>query len=167
MKYFIISDTHFNHVEKMCKWCGRPKDYEKKLWKALDDLPDDCTLIHLGDVCIGNDERVHNRMGTLRYKKILVKGNHDKKSNTWYLNKGWDFVCEQFSDTIYGKRVLFSHKPAKFDGKYEINVHGHFHNTTHRSQEPELVEIYNELQKLYACEYEKYTPVSLESFINR
>ena len=38
MNVYIISDTHFNHKEKMVKWCGRPENYEELLTKNLRQL---------------------------------------------------------------------------------------------------------------------------------
>ena len=165
MKIYIISDTHFNHNKPMIEWCGRPENFNELLWKGLEQLPSDCLLLHLGDICIGGDQEVHERLAKLPYKKILVKGNHDSKSNAWYLSHGWDFVCEEFKDTYFGKNILFSHMPKVWDGIYDIDIHGHFHNSDHRIQEPELFKIKNGYQKLYAPEYQHYLPVNLEKFI--
>jgi calcineurin-like phosphoesterase family protein len=132
MNIFITTDTHFGH-DKMIEFCGRPRNFEeiikKKILKVV--LAGDL-FIHLGDICIGNDE-IHNKWFTenIKCKKILVKGNHDKKSNSWYLSRGWDFVCESFSDKFFGKRVLFSHAPQK-SNNFDINIHGHFHNALPR-----------------------------------
>ena len=167
MNVYIISDTHFNHKEKMVKWCGRPENYEELLTKNLRQLTEKDLLIHFGDITIGNVSIVHKFViSQLRCRKILVRGNHDKKSNTWYLNNGWDFVCEEFKDTLFGKNILFSHFPKVWDGLYDINIHGHFHNSDHRRHEPEFLKIKNGYQKLFAVEYEDYKPVKLERFIN-
>lgn len=164
MKVYLITDTHFNH-DKLIEYCSRPAGFSDLIWEGLEDLPRGCTLIHLGDICIGKDEEVHKRLMSYDCKKILVKGNHDKKSNHWYLAHGWDFVCEQFSDTYFGKRILFSHKPIVWDGEYEVNIHGHFHNTDHRRLEPEFLAERNGYQKLLAIEYTDYKPVLLEKFL--
>jgi len=79
MKTYIITDTHFNH-KKLIEY-GRPDNFDDLLWKELGKLPSNCLLIHLGDVCIGNDLEVHERLRLLPFIKILVKGNHDKKSD--------------------------------------------------------------------------------------
>ena len=167
MKIYLITDTHFNH-KKLIEY-GRPEDFDDLLYKGLKELPLDCLLIHLGDICIGNDEAVHRHInqatGSL-IKKILVRGNHDKKSNNWYLEHGWDFVCEQFSDTYFGKKILFSHIPVAWDGYYDLNIHGHFHDSDHRRHEKELMAIKNGYQKLLALEYTDYKPILLEKFIN-
>ena len=164
MEIYIITDTHFNH-RKLVGYNNRPQEFDDLIWNGLKDLPRGCVLIHLGDICMGKDEEVHKRLASYDFKKILVKGNHDKKSNYWYLQHGWDFVCDQFSDTYFGRKILFSHKPIMWDKKYEINIHGHFHNTDHRRHEPELMAIKNDYQKLLAIEWTDYKPVLLEDFI--
>jgi len=180
MKVYLITDTHFNH-DKMVEYCGRPKDFEDLIYKSLKSLPADCILIHLGDICIGNDDVVHrhiNQATGATIKKILVKGNHDRKSNNWYLEHGWDFVCDKFEDTYFGKKIMFSHVPTVDDGEFDINIHGHFHNTLHRLLEGKFVvdgekernerdlRVLTPKHKLLAIEYTDYKPVLLEDFIN-
>ena len=164
---YISTDTHFSH-KKVIDFCDRPENYEELIWKGFQEIPDGSVLIHLGDVCMGDDEEKHQKYiaPLTNIKKILVKGNHDHKSNSWYLRNGWDFVCRQFKDKYFGKYILFSHMPQKDDGWYDINIHGHFHNTDHRSHEPELVAIKNDKQYLVAVEYTNYKPVRLETIIN-
>ena len=165
MNIYIISDTHFNHTDQMIAYCGRPEDYNERLWNSLKIINDDDILIHLGDICIGKDSYVHNKLQEFKFGKILVRGNHDRKTNTWYLNNGWDFVCEEFKDTLFGKNILFSHKPKPWDGEYNINIHGHFHNSDYRRNEPELFKIVNGYHKLFALEYNDYKPIKLDKFI--
>lgn len=166
MKIYIISDTHFNHNEPMIKWCGRPENFNDLLYENLKVLPVDSMLIHLGDICIGGDEKVHKFISNLSCRKVLVKGNHDRKSNSWYLEHGWDFVCDRFDIELFGKKIAFTHMPIAWDGYYDLNIHGHFHNSDHRRHEPELQTIKNGYQKLYAPEYYGYKPASLDKFIN-
>jgi calcineurin-like phosphoesterase family protein len=144
----------------MIKYCGRPENFNELIWKGLEGLPKGCTLIHLGDICIGRDVETHDRIKLLPYKKILVKGNHDKKSNSWYLSHGWDFVCNSFSDIILGKNILFSHKPADYSYYDDLNIHGHTHNN-------DIVDdIEDNKRILYAQEYNNYKPIKIETIIN-
>ena len=164
MKIYLITDTHFNH-EIIKKYCGRPDNYEDLIQKGLVQLKPEDLLIHLGDVCIGNDVEVHEKyIMPLECKKWLVRGNHDRKSNSWYMSHGWDFVGRQVKDVYFGKKILFSHKPKIDDGWYDLNIHGHFHNSHHRDQEPDLLAIKNDKHKLLAIEHH-YQPVSLQKFI--
>ncbi len=163
-KIWIIADTHFNHYD-LIPDCGRAKDFEDLIWEGLDKIRDIDILIHLGDICLGQDQEVHNRLKEYKFGKILVRGNHDSKSNNWYLNNGWSFVCEQFKDTYFSKEILFSHKPIEWKNDYDINLHGHFHNIDEKYHEEELVAIKNQYQALFALEHFDYRPVLLEEFL--
>lgn len=166
-KFWLISDTHFEH-DNMVEYCNRPKDFNIRLFKNLIRIPYQDILIHLGDIGMGKDQFVHNKyIKPLSCKKWLVLGNHDHKSNLWYLNNGWEVVCKRLFFEAFGKKILFSHKPVKDDDYYDINIHGHFHNSQLHQQEPELLAIKNDKQILFAPEYSRYQPVSLEKFINK
>ena len=165
-KIWIISDTHFNH-DILVQYCGRPIDFEQRIFKQLSLLDQEDMLIHLGDICLGKDQDMHNKYITpLKCRKILVKGNHDHKSNTWYLNNGWDFVCKTFKDKYFSKKILFSHKPMIDDG-YDLNIHGHFHNNEHHKLEPDFVAIKNDKQHCFILEHTNYSPELLKTFISR
>lgn len=122
-------------------------------------------LIHLGDICIGQDESWHKWLKDLGCKLWLTRGNHDSKSNSWYLEHGWDMVCEYFSFEMFGKKILFSHYPMAWDGYYDINLHGHFHDTDHRRLEPHFMQIANGYQKLIALEKTGYQPILLKNLV--
>ena len=165
MNIWLTTDTHFNH-QNMIEYCGRPKGYEKKIEKGLHQIPPEDLLIHLGDVAWHDQETAHNRyIVPLRGKKWLIKGNHDKQSNQWYINHGWDFVAQQIIDRYFGKIVVLSHLPIE-DRGYDLNIHGHFHNAEKDKYEPYLLAIKNNKQKLLALEYTNYLPVTLKSLIN-
>jgi len=166
MNIWLITDTHLGH--KMLIEKGyRPADFEDKILINLNrTLKPNDVLIHLGDVCIGND--AHNNKLITKYHngtKILVKGNHDKKSNKWYLEHGWDFVCEKFIDTYFGQKIIFSHEP-QFIGGETINIHGHWHDNDHR-KEPGFEEWYCDQHRLLALEATDYKPVELRKFLNQ
>ncbi len=136
MNYWLISDTHFNH-EKLTDWGGRTGDWQMRLLHGIRDIPAGDTLIHLGDICIGNDREIHDQIKFLapEVRRILVRGNHDKASLQFY-NERWDFVCDAFALETMGHRILFSHRPRHPDGdNYTHNIHGHTHGNLHRSEE--------------------------------
>lgn len=138
MKIYAISDTHFNH-KKLVEY-GRPENFEELIIKSLKELKGDL-LIHCGDFCIGKNEESHQKFmdATSGFKKkVLVKGNHDPQSDNWYYEHGWDFVCERFSTTYFGKKYLFTHIPStelEESGYYHKNIHGHMHGNSHRDAE--------------------------------
>ena len=165
MQYWIITDTHFNH-QKLIDYGNRPNNSDAKIKENLiNTLKEDDVLIHLGDICMGLNKENNNWFRVLKCKRILVKGNHDKKSNTWYMKNGWDFVCDRFDLKIFGKLIAFSHKPLEDDKKFNINIHGHFHDTDHRIHDPEFNNILTIKHKLLAIENTNYMPVSLQKFI--
>ena len=169
MNIFLCADSHLGHA-KIIEYCYRPTDFEDKILKGLKRLDKESILIHLGDFCIGEDEKWHkeffNHSNARRH--ILVRGNHDmSKSDTWYYDHGWDFVCKTFTAKYFGKKILFSHIPKMrlTHGNYDINVHGHFHNSNHRRHELKLRLIKNKRQKLLAIENTDYSPVLLKTFL--
>lgn len=166
MNYWIISDTHFNHT-KLEEWGGRSGDWQEKLWKGIEDIPNGDVLIHLGDICIGNDQEIHNQFSS-RFpnfsKRILVLGNHDKKSKQWYMQNGWDFVCDGFEMIFHGHYLHFTHRPARPQGNNTFNIHGHTHGNMHR--EEEYCDFYStEYHKDISPELVGYKPIRLDTFI--
>ena len=167
MNIFLIADTHFGHQELINKKY-RPANFNKLLFNSLKKLPENSVLIHLGDVCLGSDAENHGKyIESLKCKKWLVKGNHDNKTNNWYLEHGWDFVSTAFIGRYFGKKVLFSHRPKIIHDAIDLNIHGHFHNSDHRWQEPELVVRLTKRHRLFSAETSKYKPILLEDFINK
>lgn len=163
MTIWLTTDTHFNH-RKLEEW-GRPSRFEDIISRGFRQVKAEDLLLHLGDVCIGLDEEMHRKYITpLKCRKWLVKGNHDRKSNSWYLGHGWDCVCQTLRDRYSGKDILFSHIPVADDG-YDLNIHGHFHSSDHRRHDPKMLAIKNDKQKLIALEQTGYMPVTLESIL--
>lgn len=121
--WWITTDTHFGH-ENMVQLCGRPEDFTERIisdWKRK-VKPEDW-VIHLGDV---SWPAYYDKLAELPGHKILVRGNHDVKSYTWYQKHGFDVVCENFTMKLEGMTVIFSHEPLVFHGA-DINIHGHLH----------------------------------------
>lgn len=163
MKIYVTSDTHLNH-KKLIEW-GRPPDFEKRLIQSHSRMASEDYLIHLGDFCIGEDERMHNiwfsALGHVQ-KRILVRGNHDKKSNGWYLSHGWSAVADQVVMKLFGKRVVFSHIPVQraLWGATDYNIHGHTHGNSHRDFE--VKDYYDTLyHREVAMELTNYRPILL------
>lgn len=165
MKYYIISDTHFGH-KKIIEY-GRPENYEALLWRELKIVQKDDILICLGDVCFGNDAEIHEKINTLiDGKKILVKGNHDNKSTKWYMDHGWNFVCDGFRLKYCGKKLYFSHKPIHYNDFYDMNIHGHFHTIERPDRLLEFKDYYDfNYHKLVSMEYSNYKPLVLDDII--
>ena len=164
-RIWVVADTHCGH-DKLVEYCDRPKDHSERISKSLFRMIEyGDVLIHLGDICIGDDLKQHNKyIKPLLCKKWLIKGNHDRKSNTWYLSNGWDMVCDSIQATYFGREICFSHVPKRvgsFDG---INIHGHCHNNL-RTDDPKMKKlITRDHHRLVKMEH-NYEPVLLKSII--
>ncbi|HED05873.1 MAG TPA: hypothetical protein ENI61_04220, partial [Ignavibacteria bacterium] len=137
---FVISDNHFRHWN-INKYCNRGfsdlSDMESyMIWKWNQTIPPYGKVIILGDLAMtqGKCEEVKNVFTKLNGKKLLVIGNHDRKSHFWYTENGIDFICDSFTWYWNKKRILFIHNPGKVKAEdvkyYDYILHGHKHNTT-------------------------------------
>lgn len=157
---YVTTDTHFNH-KSIIQLADRPINFESKLRASFSSLTKEDVLIHLGDICMGKSLAVHeSEIIPIKAKKILVLGNHDPKSVGWYLEHGWDFVCESFTNKYFGVKVKFTHKPVPWDGDFDVNLHGHLHNLSHRSEVKT-----NGLNYLVSLEKIGYSLISLEHIL--
>lgn len=152
---YLITDTHLGH-ENIKKYCNRPDDFEKILEDNLNKtLNNDDLLIHLGDVAFKKE--LIEKFCKLPGKKILIKGNHDKCTDSFYMAAGFTLVAEEITLNIEGYRLLFSHRP-KFGHEADINIHGHFHSL----YTPDETRLYLPL----SLEHMGYAPLALDdSFI--
>ena len=125
---YIITDTHFGHTEMTTVFNKRPKDFTKKIFKNLFSLKEEDTLIHLWDFCIWNDLEYANKFRKIKCKtKILVKWNHDKKSDEWYMREaGFSYVVLSMLKKINWIEIYFTHKPSILK-VWDVNIHWHTH----------------------------------------
>jgi len=158
---YIISDTHWNH-EEMFTALSRPKDYGMLIirrWKAT--VTENDLVLHLGDVIWDKQLELKGILDSLPGRKILVKGNHDKRSDNWYMNNGFSFSC----DNLVYKNILFSHLPMNIPEGIELNIFGHWHDIARERWEPTLKTLLTKKHKLFTLEDTKYMPVKLERFL--
>ena len=140
MKFWLIADTHLGHDE-MTEFENHPPDFSNRILRVLHKtVQSDDVLIHIGDICIGNEAVWHNKLMSAmpaRVKKWLILGNHDKRTYSWYLNHGWAFVGEELLLKKFGAVIMLTHKPiemqignmyAKMYGNKFVNIHGHIHH---------------------------------------
>lgn len=146
-RIFLIADTHFGH-QKI-----RSPEIEKliiKNWKEVVASQD--YIIHLGDFTFKSFD-----INTLPGVKVLVRGNHDKKSIGHYMNS-WDFCCDSFE----WNRILFTHRPRTINTKYhDYNIFGHCHTLL-----PKLI-FKSKRHRLFSLEFEDYRPIELDAFLSK
>lgn len=167
-RIFIISDMHLGHEELSADGL-RPIGFSEKIISNLGKLlnPSDL-LIDLGDVCWKDYDLWFLRLGFISCKRWLVRGNHDKKSVSYYVDHGYDMVCDGFRLEMFGKKIFFSHMPVKEDGWYDLNIHGHFHDfgtDRVREVEPELYNILTPKHKLISLEESHYQAIKLQTLV--
>lgn len=166
MTRYVISDTHFYHAN-IIKYCNRPENCDELMvenWRKI-VKPEDI-VYHLGDVIFGKKSCLKDILDGLPGKKILIRGNHDIKSNTWYTKNGFDFVC----DGLIHKNILLTHKPMVIPTFNMCNIHGHLHNLGY-SDVVSFQESYKQfddgMHVLYSPENEGYKPVELYKLASR
>lgn len=162
MKIFATSDTHFGH-DKLVEYGVRPEGFSELILRRYKGFHGDM-LIHCGDFCIGNDLEWHEefleRNRDMFNSRVLVLGNHDHKSKSWYMRVGWDMVCDEMTLKIFGKSIVFSHKPIEKREGVDINFHGHLHGKgvlSHRKVKGLDPTFHVDL----APEIRKYSPVDI------
>jgi calcineurin-like phosphoesterase family protein len=136
---WVISDTHFSHAN-IARYCGRPADHEKQMidnWRQLVKPRD--LVLHLGDLALGRPAQMEEIALKLPGRKVIIRGNHDKKSKAWYKQLGFQII-DAFTTTFEGYTVSWTHYPGgKLNGNPEalvlwpkhLNVCGHVHNRSH------------------------------------
>lgn len=134
---FFISDSHFYH-DKIIRFAGRPFRNVEQMNNAMVEnwnrrVGQHDTVYHLGDIgFFRSAQRMQDTVSALNGRKILIKGNHDKFTNTQYKMAGFEEVHKyNYRYPVYDElqQVAFwltlQHKPAIFsDG---ITLCGHIH----------------------------------------
>jgi len=132
---FFISDTHFldNGLIRHEKRPPNNDDLIRAKW--LKTVSDKDTVYHLGDLARGPNNQVAKAMEGLPGIKILVVGNHDRRSPRFYRGIGFSAVVTQLripldkrTDGLTSERqLLLTHEPLRYVDHDEVNVHGHTH----------------------------------------
>ena len=182
---WVISDTHFGH-ENIVGFCFRPEDHEQVMlaqWRAV--VPDDATIIHLGDVSYGHNGG-NTRFRRLTSKeltgerKILIRGNHDNQNFSFYRDSGfrvWEPFSIEYSTPQEGRwreagypekhTVSFSHYPwGENDGEmrpWDWRLHGHIHNNGY-TRDAYVPFLRNHIN--VSVEQLRYTPVNLKLLLD-
>lgn len=167
MNFYLTTDTHFFH-EKIKLLSDRPDDFECKILNDwFKTLQKDDVLIHLGDICLGSDtDCAKHYIEIIKCKKWLIKGNHDNKSCSWYLDHGWSFVSDRISIKRCGFEIILSHAPidSKMLDFCDMNIHGHFHN---KERDDRQYEKPSSKYRRLSIEREDYKLVKLDDFVLR
>ncbi len=132
MVYFT-SDLHFGH-RSILDMQNRPFTSVEEMNQAL--LTNYNAVVHnndtvylLGDICHHMDVDTANEIiGRMNGRKILVRGNHDKK----YDPQLFDEICDFMTLSLNGQYFALMHYPmVEWPRSYygSIQLHGHIHST--------------------------------------
>jgi calcineurin-like phosphoesterase family protein len=186
---WLVSDTHFGH-DNIVGFCHRPLDHEQVMiaeWRK--EVPDDATVLHLGDLCYRSNARFKNLTAPelTGARKLLIAGNHDRQRYSFYRDSGFKltrpFSIKVFPNTASGmaltkpndessaaKLVSFSHYPWSLedDGREmhpqrDIRIHGHIHNNGY-SRDEFVPFLRNHIN--LSLEQTKYKPVNLKLLLD-
>lgn len=130
---WFTSDLHIGHTN-IISYCSRPfssvdemNDELVKRWN--DRVQKHDTVYVVGDMFLGLVENAIPYVKSLRGRKILIRGNHDRKSSIM-LESGFDEVHNRIEMKLKdGRSALLIHEPSKnvsYD-EFDVIVHGHHH----------------------------------------
>ena len=175
-KLFFIGDTHFLH-DNIIKYCDRPDDHEELMirnWNLI--VSENDTVIHVGDIAAGikgREDHLIDIFKRLNGTKLLAKGNHDHKSNKWYMdNLGFEEVAPYYiiddilichypirtNEHSNPKEIANIEKLQKVIEENGIDkiIHGHVHNKS-----TDLPNHYN-----VSVEVINYSPIEINDLLS-
>ena len=168
----VISDNHLRHeaINKLChrgfRNLAEMDKTQIQRWNQTVKPHD--LVIHVGDYVWtqGESASIAEIIKSMNGRKVLIRGNHDRKSYAWYLANGIDFICEKCTWDYNGKSILFIHNPNKVTAEelknHKYIIHGHQHNSTPFLTKKNKTTIIN-----VSVEHLKYTPISLTTLLHR
>lgn len=135
-KIVVGTDYHFiGYNDSKTKIIMKPDSYIDGIIKRQNELVGkDGVFIFLGDMLYKSFTNESDIPGEMKDKaigkikklkgkyKILVRGNHDRLPDEFYLKCGFTHVCSSLKYNNY----IFSHQP-QIVPEHMINVHGHIH----------------------------------------
>ena len=128
---WIVSDTHFFHAN-IGLYCNRPDGWQETIienWNRL--VGPDEVIFHLGDLAFGKREALVSLVSLLNGRLYLMRGNHDRRSCSFYQRQGITLVPDPYHLTLpSGIKLVFSHRPILPLDPGVTNLHGHIHNNS-------------------------------------
>lgn len=122
---YFISDTHFGHSNILRferHEFNNIEEHDNYIISKLKKLSQEDILYHLGDFAF-HSPQILEEWKKLKFRKYLIKGNHDK--NNRLLKDNFDGI---FDYPIYfQKRIVLSHYPVPVSNGM-MNLHGHLHS---------------------------------------
>lgn len=135
MATYVISDLHFNHpgilrLERQ-EFANVDQHNEFVIRQYNSVVKPDDTCYILGDIGFYNVYDLAPLCRQLNGHKIMIRGNHDRFTDDQALHLlGFEQVINH--PYYYDDHTILSHEPVReaLDNPYVINIHGHVHKTT-------------------------------------
>lgn len=132
-KIWVYSDPHFYHGN-ICKFEREP-GVKLRPWDDADQMTEDMIRWYnemvddgdrvyiLGDVAFSN-RHMHNSVGRLKGRKVLVPGNHEPPKMRQYFD-----LFDDVRGYVVKKGCIMSHIPIHPGSlsRWKLNIHGHTH----------------------------------------
>jgi len=170
-RIWVVTDTHFFH-KGIVRRGVRPPDHNERTAEALSKLGPDDILIHLGDFAFAKYSEAAEIMNRCPARsKILLLGNHDNQSYSYYTRHGFTAAMETMPLEYGGQNILFSHRPLgrawgmELPHGIDLNIHGHLHLRNHRDEESAWQDEKDERWFLLSHEAVGYRPVLLDDIL--
>ena len=158
---YFAADFHFGH-RNVIEYCKRPfnnvSEMNSQLIKNFNNTVEhDAITYILGDFSFLNTESTKQILKAMKGFKILVKGNHDPKPNSYYRKLGFSEVYDK--PIIFRDGIILSHEPVNenlYKNSGFINIYGHLHNN-----------VVNNSDIKFCCSVEliDYKPISLKNIL--
>lgn len=133
-KTWVYSDPHFYHrnIVKFTNYDGsklRPHwDCAEQMTEDMitwyNEAVDDADRVYiLGDVAFSNKD-MHNSVGRLKGRKVLVPGNHEPPKMRQYFD-----LFDDVRGYVVKRDFIMSHIPIHEQSlsRWKLNIHGHLH----------------------------------------
>ena len=160
-KAFLIADTHFGE-ERIRRYENRPfasaAEMDSELisrWNAVVSCED--TVYMLGD--FGADGYERDILGRLNGRKLLIKGNHDTKSNEEYRALGFLEVYD-YPIIVDGFWILSHDAIYVNENMPYANLFGHVHNSP-------IIKDFSKQHYCVSAERIDYTPIDFDEVKRR
>ena len=158
-KIYFAADFHFGH-RNVIEYCKRPfnnvSEMNSQLIKNFNNTVEhDAITYILGDFSFLNTESTKQILKAMKGFKILVKGNHDPKPNSYYRKLGFSEVYDK--PILFRNKFILSHEPLNkeiYENSSFINFYGHLHNNATNKD-------YNRF--CVSIEMIDYKPISLQN----
>ena len=169
---YYTSDLHLGH-KNILRLSDRPFADLDEMHQTIRDnwnsiVTDKDEVYILGDVAFKLNEEINSLIASLKGRKHLIIGNHDKK----FLGKEkfrahFETIQHYLEIEDSGRTVILFHYPiAEWDGFYHDTYHlyGHIHNTTGNLTDDIITKIKSKGHNMFnvGVDVNDFVPVTLD-----